>query len=311
MVSAGDVAAVRRFNRFYTRTIGVLGDGIQRSPYSLTECRVLFELAQAEQTETLALRTALGLDPGYLSRILSRFDSDGMVQLGRSSADNRKQTVSLTAQGRKVFATLDQHAIEDMTALLQRLDTVSQQDLLGAMALIERLWAPSVPADVTLRAPKPGELGWVVARHGAIYASEYGYTDEFEALVSGIVADYVKHRDPRYDQAWIADVNGTPAGCVFCVRKDDSTAQLRLLLVEPWARGLGIGAKLVDACVEFARLTGYPQMVLGTNADLDGARRLYARAGFEKADEEHTVQFGGPQVFENWRLNLANAASSL
>jgi DNA-binding MarR family transcriptional regulator/predicted GNAT family acetyltransferase len=297
-----NVAAVRRFNRFYTRTIGVLG-GFRGSPYSLTEGRLIYELAQVPQAETLKLRTDLGLDPGYLSRILSRFDADGLVQLGRSAVDNRKQTVALTAKGREVFKMLDQHAIEDMGALLGRLDVTGQRDLLGAMSLIERLWdAPA--GEAVLRAPLPGELGWVVQRHGAIYATEYGYTDEFEALVSEIVAGFVRNRDPRGDRVWIAEVDGIPAGSIFCVRKNETTAQLRLLLVESWARGLGIGGKLISACVEFARLSGYQEMVLWTNADLHAARRLYERAGFALVSEEHTEQFGGPQVFQNWQLSL-------
>lgn len=300
------MAAVRRFNRFYTSTIGVLG-GFRGSPYSLTEGRLIYELAQVPQAETLKLRTDLGLDPGYLSRMLSRFEADGLVQLGRSAVDNRKQTVALTPHGREVFKMLDQHAIEDMGALLGRLDATGQRDLLGAMSLIERLWA--APAgEVVLRAPQPGDMGWVVQRHGAIYAAEYGYTDEFEALVSEIVARFVNNRDPRYDRVWIAEVDGTPAGSIFCVRKNETTAQLRLLLVESWARGLGVGGKLISACVEFARLSEYSEMVLWTNADLHAARRLYERAGFELVSEEHTVQFGGPQVFQNWRLSLTATA---
>jgi DNA-binding MarR family transcriptional regulator/GNAT superfamily N-acetyltransferase len=298
------IAAVRRFNRFYTRTIGVLGDGIQRTPYSLTEARIFFELAQTRTpAETLTLRHELGLDPGYLSRILARFEVDGLVELGRSTADNRRQTVSLTAKGRNVFATLDRHAIEDMGRLLQGIGAASQRELLHAMGLIERLWSPPGTGTVKLRPPQPGDLGWVVQRHGAVYAEEYGYTDEFEALVAGIVADFVQRRQAG-DAAWIAEVDGTPAGSIFCVGKDQATAQLRLLLVQEWARGLGIGGMLIDECLAFARSRGYQKMVLWTNAELAGARRLYQKAGFVKVSEQDSVQFGGPQVFENWELSL-------
>jgi DNA-binding MarR family transcriptional regulator/GNAT superfamily N-acetyltransferase len=317
-VAAEKIAAVRRFNRFYTRTIGVLGDGIQRTDYSLTEARLFYELSRGGQVETLSLRRRLGLDPGYLSRILGRFESEGLVELGRSTVDNRRQTVELTPAGRTVFAKLDQHAVEDMAALLGRLSETSQHDLLSAMGLIERLWSPAIgQADdsngheggagggaVRLRGPLPGELGWVVQRHGVIYAREYGYTDEFEAFVSGIVADFVKNRQASREAAWIAEVEGTPAGCVFCVAKDETTAQLRLLLVEPWARGLGLGGLLVGECLRFARASGYQEMVLWTNAELEGARKLYRKAGFGLVSQERAVQFGGAQVFENWRISL-------
>lgn len=298
------VAAVRRFNRFYTRTIGVLGDGIQRTPYSLTEARLIYELSQSEQVETVELRQRLGLDPGYLSRIFARFEADGLVRLGRSATDNRRQVVELTASGRRVFATLDKHAIEDMGTLLGKLTDSDQARLLSAMSTIERLWDPPEKAEVVLRPPAPGDLGWVVQRHGALYAQEYGYNDEFEALVSRIVAEYVENRREGLDAAWVAEIDSVPAGSIFCVAQSETTAQLRLLFVEPWARGFGVGGKLVDACVNFATAAGYREMVLWTNAELLAARRIYERAGFELVSEQDSVSFGGPQTFQNWRLTL-------
>lgn len=300
------VASVRQFNRFYTRTIGVLGDGVQRTPYTLTEARLLFELAHSDgQTvETLDLRQRLGLDPGYLSRIFTKFESDGLVRLERSAVDGRRQVVSLTDNGRRIFTTLDSHAKEDMRALLDRLDEPGQQRLLDAMATIERLWDEPPRGEVAVRAPRPGELGWVVQRHGAIYAEEYGWNDEFEAMIATIVGEYVKTRQPGRDAAWVAELDGVPAGCVFCVSKDDSTAKLRLLLVESWARGKGVGAKLVDTCIEFARSAGYREMVLWTNAELHAARRLYERAGFVLVSQEDSQAFGSKQTFQDWRLAL-------
>ncbi|HCT79191.1 MAG TPA: MarR family transcriptional regulator [Micromonosporaceae bacterium] len=299
------VAAVRRFNRFYTRTIGVLGDGIQRSPYSLTEARLIYELSQSEQVETVELRQRLGLDPGYLSRIFARFEADGLVRLRRSATDNRRQVVELTDSGRRVFATLDEHAIEDMGTLLGKLNDSDQTRLLSAMSTIERLWDPPEQAEVVLRPPAPGDLGWVVHRHGALYAQEYGYNDEFEALVSRIVAEYVENRREGLDAAWVAEIDSVPAGSIFCVSQSKTTAQLRLLFVEPWARGMGVGNKLVDACVNFATAAGYREMVLWTNAELLAARHIYERAGFELVSEEDSVSFGGPQTFQNWRLPLS------
>ncbi len=296
---------MRRFNRFYTRTIGVLGDGIQRTQYTLTEARLLWELAQADQAETVELRQRLGLDAGYVSRIFARFEGDGLVRLERSTVDARRQVVSLTPAGRRAFKTLSDNAVEDMGALLGKLGETDQRRLLAAMSTIERLWDGPVADDrVVIRAPLPGDLGWVVQRHGELYADEYQWNDEFEALIAGIVADFVKARKPGRDAAWIAQIGDAPAGCVFCVAEDDVTARLRLLLVEPWARGRGVGARLVGECVEFARRNGYQKMVLWTNAELHAARNLYEKAGFELVSEERGESFGRPQVFQNWSLTL-------
>jgi DNA-binding MarR family transcriptional regulator/GNAT superfamily N-acetyltransferase len=298
------VEAVRRFNRFYTRTIGALGEGFQRSPYSLAEGRVIYELAQAKQVATTDLRQRLGLDPGYLSRILARFEADGVVRLHRSTTDSRRQVVELADSGRRAFAMLDRHANEDMGGLLARLGEVDQERLLGAMSTIEQLLGSPGPRRVTLRAPRPGDLGWVVERQGVLYAAEYGWNDEFEALCARILGEFVQGRSDGRDAAWIAEVDGVPAGSIFCVEKTPETAQLRLLFVEPWARGAGVGGALVDECLAFARAAGYREMVLWTNKQLDAARRLYQRAGFELVSEEDGQSFGHPQTFQNWRLDL-------
>lgn len=300
MVLEQRITEVRRFNRFYTRTIGVLGDGVQRTPYTLTEARLMFELAQSDETETVVLRQLLGLDPGYLSRILARFEADGLVRLQRSTVDARRQVVALTPGGRRVFATLNQHAIEDMGVLLGKLGDADQRRLLSAMATIERLWDAPAEGNLVIREPHAGELGWVLQRHGELYAEEYDWNSEFETLVAGIIGEF----QPGRDAAWIAELGGVAAGSVFCYRKDDETAQLRLLFVEPWARGHGIGARLVDTCLEFARLHGYSSIGLWTNAQLHAARRIYERAGFELASEDSGEGFGHRQIFQNWRRAL-------
>jgi DNA-binding MarR family transcriptional regulator/GNAT superfamily N-acetyltransferase len=300
------VAAVRDFNRFYTRVIGVLSEGLVRTPYSLTEARVIFELAQRDRTEVAALRRDLGLDPGYLSRMLGRFESDGLVAREMSTVDARRQVVGLTDQGRRAFKTLDHRSAEDIGRLLDGLDEGRQRRLLAAMAEVRDLLdgAPKPPATLTLREPGPGDLGWVVARNGAIYAEEYGWDATYEALVARIVADFVEHRDPGRERGWIAELDGERVGCVFCVRADDTTAKLRLLLVEPAARGTGVGGRLVDECLAFARGAGYTAMTLWTNDVLRAARRIYERAGFTLVAMQPHHSFGHDLVGETWRRTL-------
>lgn len=304
--AAERVAAVRRFSRFFTAVIGALDEGLLRSPYSLTEARVIFELAQAERTEVVRLRRTLGLDPGYLSRILSRFESDGLIARERSGSDGRRQVIGLTGAGREVFRTLDTRSAEQVSALLGALDEADQRLVVAAMETIRGvLGAPQGDRQVRIRGLRPGDLGWVVHRHGALYAEEYGWDETFEALVARIVADYVDHFDPRRANAWLAEVRGELVGCVFCVRgDDDKTAKLRLLLVEPSARGLGIGSRLVDECVGFARSAGYRTLTLWTNDVLVAARRIYERAGFELVEEERHHNFGHNLVGQYWRLDL-------
>jgi DNA-binding MarR family transcriptional regulator/GNAT superfamily N-acetyltransferase len=297
---------VRSFNRFYTGVMGVLTDGLLRTPYSLTEARVLFELAQTRsESDVPTLRRALGLDPGYLSRILGRFEADGLVVRGRSPRDARRQVVALTDSGRAAFATLDARSTKEITALLGRLGEGDQRRLLGAMTTIERLLGDEVPGPaVRLRPPTASEFGWVVQRHGSLYAEEYGWDAEFEALVARIVADFSASHDSDREAAWIAEVDSAPAGCVFCVRKDDETAQLRLLLVEPTARGMGLGGRLVDECIRFARDAGYRRMVLWTNDVLVAARRIYERAGFRPAGSEAHHSYGRDLVAQWWERDL-------
>lgn len=307
------VADVRAFNRFYTAVIGVLDEGLATSPYSLTEARVLFELAHRDATEVSALRRDLGVDAGYLSRILARFTADGLVERARSAVDRRRQLVGLTVAGRAAFARVDALSTAQVGGLLGRLPGAEQDRLLAAMDTVRTLLLPATAAGpispvgagaVLLRPPAPGELGWVVQRNGALYAQEYGWNGSYEALVARIVADYAQNRDPAREAAWIAETDGRPVGCVFCVRLDDDTAKLRLLLVEPSARGRGVGGRLVDECLDFARRAGYRRMVLWTNDVLTAARRIYVRAGFTLAEREPHTSFGADLVGENWTRDL-------
>lgn len=299
------IAEVRSFNRFYTALIGVLNDGLLDSPYTLTEARVIFELAQRDTTEVLALRGELGLDAGYLSRILARFEADGLVIRSRAAEDGRRQLVTLTDAGRRAYAALDSSSAAQVRGLLDRLADGEQRELLAAMGMIRKLVTATQTQRPVVRSLRPGDLGWVVQRHGALYAAEYGWDDSFEALVARIVADYVEHRDPDRESAWIAELAGEPVGCVFCVRKDDTTAQLRLLLVEPTARGHGIGTRLVDECVRFATAAGYRRIVLWTNSVLTDARRIYERAGFLLVESEPHHSFGQDLVGQFWSLDLS------
>jgi DNA-binding MarR family transcriptional regulator/N-acetylglutamate synthase-like GNAT family acetyltransferase len=303
--SANAVATVREFNRFYTRVIGVLDEGLLDTPYTLTEARVIFELAQREQVEVAILRRRLGLDPGYLSRILSRYESDGLIIRSRSTSDARRQVVRLTAAGRSAYKTLDERSARQIQAVLEGLADEEQRRLLAAMATITDVLGNSRREHrVTLRPLRIGDLGWVIGRHGAVYAAEFGWDESFEALVARIVADYAQQHDPQRENAWIAEIDGEPVGCVFCVRKDDETAQLRILLVEPSARGFGVGTALVAACIEFARQAGYRTVVLWTNSVLEAARRIYERAGFKLLDEQPHHSYGHDLVSQWWVLAL-------
>ena len=299
------VAEVRAFNRSYTNVIGLLREGLLRTRYSLTEARVIFELAQREATEVGHLREALDVDGGYLSRILTRFETGGLVRKERSAVDGRRQVIRLTGQGRRAFRTLDERSATEVQALLSGLGEEQQRRLLGAMATIRDVLEETPrPDHYVLRPPGAGDFGWVIYRHGVLYAEEYGWDSSFEALVARIIAEYVEDRDPEREAAWIAEVNGQPVGCVFCVKKDDTTAQLRLLLVEAKARGMGIGARLVDECVRFAGRTGYQEMILWTNDVLEDARRIYERAGFELGEEEPHRSFGADLVGQIWQRGL-------
>ncbi len=305
--TAGDaaVAAVRAFNRFYTNMIGLLRGKYLDTPYSLTEARILFELAQRDASEVTDLRRTVDIDPGYLSRILTRFSSDGLITRQRSAADGRRQVIALTGNGRSVVAGLDAQSAAQTRDMLAAIHDDDRRRLLDAMHVITDVLSESPPPrGYMLRAPQAGDMGWVIQRHGALYAEEYGWDEKFEALVARLVADYVDHRDPDREAAWIAEVDGAPAGCVFCVRKDGKTAQLRMLLVEPWARGLGIGSRLVQEVLRFARRAGYSDITLWTNDVLVSARRIYQRAGFTLDNEARYHSFGQDLVEQNWSCRL-------
>lgn len=300
------VDSVRQFNRFYTRKIGVLQQGLLESPFSLTEARVLYELAHHSGITATALGAELGLDAGYLSRMLARFTKLRLVTRRRSTADARNVTLSLTAHGRKTFATLNTRSSTQISALLAHLPAPEQQRLASLLRTVEHLLTPpdAPRPEVRLRDLQPGDLGWVVQRHGALYAQEYHWDDTFEALVARIVADYVDKRDATREHAWIADMGGTPVGCIFLVRESDTVAKLRLLLVEPSARGAGVGRKLVETCVAFARQAGYRKVTLWTNSILHAARAIYVRAGFQLVHSEPHRSFGHDLVGQNWELSL-------
>jgi DNA-binding MarR family transcriptional regulator/GNAT superfamily N-acetyltransferase len=304
-VPAERIAAVREFNRMYTKIVGVLDEHMLRTPYSLTEVRVLFELSQQDRLAVTTLRRALDLDPGYLSRLLARFEADGLIERERSTEDGRQQVARLTAAGKDVFQKLDERSSEDVRALLEGLTDDGQRRLVDAMRVIkDQLSGTPRPHTVVLRPPRAGDLGWVVHRHGALYGQEYGWDSGFEALTAKVVADYLENYDPKREAAWIAELNGEPAGCVFCVRKNDHTARLRLLLVEPAARGAGVGRRLVEECVSFARSAGYQAIELWTVNVLHAARRIYQSAGFELTSEEPQRLFGHDLVGQTWRLTL-------
>jgi DNA-binding MarR family transcriptional regulator/GNAT superfamily N-acetyltransferase len=297
------VAEVRAFNRFYTEVVGVLRAGMVGTPYSLSEARVLFELAH--QTEVAEVRRLLGLDAGYLSRILARLESDGLIERGRSPEDGRRQVVSLTDKGRATFRELDERTGSEIEALLAPLTAEEQEKLVAAMRRIRELIdRDHVPGPyIVIRPLRSGDLGWALHRHGVLYAQEYGWGASFEALTARILADYAAAK-PADRSGWIAEVGGEPAGCVFCVRRDATTAQLRLLLVEPSARGAGIGAQLVAECVRYARDAGYKQMMLWTRDALTSARRIYEAAGFQLASSKPGHEGMVPVVDQVWELDL-------
>jgi DNA-binding MarR family transcriptional regulator/GNAT superfamily N-acetyltransferase len=308
---ASQVEAVRRFNRFYTRQIGVLRDKLYHSPFSLTEVRVLYELAHRETPTATELGKDLGLDPGYLSRTLRNFAKRGWLTRTPSREDARQQFLTLTAEGRAAFAPLNSRSAEEVAHLLRPIPRVEQEHLVKAMHTIERvLGEPATngthAAPYVLRDSRPGDLGWVVHRHGALYWQEYKYDERFEALVAKIVGEFVAHYDPRREHCWMAERNGELVGCVFLVKKSKTVAKLRLLLVEPSARGLGIGKRLVAECIRFARKAGYKKITLWTQSELKAARGIYQSAGFRLVDQHRHSSWGRKGlVSEVWEINLS------
>lgn len=302
-----NINAVRAFNRFYTRQIGVLREGLLKSPFSLTELRVLYEIAQRQQPTATELCQQLGLDPGYLSRILRGFEKRGLVRKAASQADGRQSLLGLTERGKETFATLDTRQSAKVATMLRRLPPAGQARLVQAMSVIETMLGdrPESKTPFILRTHQPGDMGWVVHRHGVLYAQEYGYDESFEALVAEIVARFIQHFDPRRERCWIAEKDGEIAGSVFVVKKSKTVAKLRLLLVEPSARGLGIGKRLVGECLRFARQVGYKKMVLWTQSELPAARHIYQEAGFRLAQEKKHQSWGRDDlVSQVWELKL-------
>jgi DNA-binding MarR family transcriptional regulator/GNAT superfamily N-acetyltransferase len=308
MANAADprVDAVRRFNRLYTRRIGALRAGLLDSPFSLAEARLLYELAHRECPAAADLARDLGLDAGYLSRLLRGLERRRLISRERSKSDARQSLLSLTAAGRRTFATLDARSSAEVRALLGKLSDAGQRRLVGAMRDVERLLgaAPEPKAPYLLRPHRPGDMGWVVHRHGALYAQEYGWDERFEALVATIVAKFIDDFDPQRERCWIAERDGEIVGSVFLVKKAPTVAQLRMLYVEPGARGLGIGKRLVDECERFARDKGYRKLVLWTNSVLHAARHIYETAGYRLVAEEPHHSFGHRLVGQNWELKL-------
>ena len=301
------VAAVRRFNRFYTRQVGALGRLHLNGPYALTEVRVLYELAHHEGLTAKALGAELGLDAGYLSRMLKRFETDGLIRRAPLPGDGRSALLQMTDKGRSVFASLDERTRREVTDMLERLGQDRAARLTGAMADIERLLDPEPKpgGDVILRTHRVGDMGWIVWRHGVLYAREYGWDERFEALVARICADFLEHHDPGRERCWIAERDGERLGCIALVATDrPEGAKLRILLVEPAARGLGVGRRLVEACVSFARQAGYREIVLMTESSLTAARAIYAKAGFELEGEDPQGAFAPGVTAETWRLKL-------
>jgi DNA-binding MarR family transcriptional regulator/N-acetylglutamate synthase-like GNAT family acetyltransferase len=304
--AAAAVAAVRAFNRFYTRRIGVLGDHLLGSRYSLSEMRVLYELAHRPAPTATELGRDLGLDPGYLSRILRRFEERRLIARTTSPADGRQSHVRLTARGRAAFAPLDRQARHEVAGLLAPLDAAAQREVVTAMERISRILddRPAAGEPFTLRAHRPGDMGWVVERHGALYAAEWGYDEHFEALVARITADFLDRFQPDRERCWIAERDGIRIGSVFLVEKTKTVAKLRMLLVEPSARGLGLGRRLVEVCVAFARAAGYRRITLWTHSELAAARRIYEQAGFTCTAQEATRDFSRDLVSETWEKDL-------
>ena len=300
------VAAVRRFNRFYTRQIGLLQESYLKSQFSLSQVRVLYELAHRERPTATELGRELGLDPGYLSRILRLFERRGLLKRTPSKADGRQSHLFLTARGQAAFAPLNTRSREEIGSMLRALRARDQIRLVDSMNAIEGVLGaqPEKKVPYLLRPHRPGDMGWVVSRHGALYAQEYGWDETFEALVAGIVKKFIEHYDPRKERCWIAEKDGEPVGSVFVVKQSATVAKLRLMLVEPKARGLGIGARLVDECVRFAGQTGYGKITLWTNSVLRAARRIYKEAGFRLIRQERHRSFGHDLVGETWDLKL-------
>jgi DNA-binding MarR family transcriptional regulator/GNAT superfamily N-acetyltransferase len=313
-VSAAQIDQVRAFNRDYTRQLGVLARGFLDSPYSLTQVRVLYEIAHRPGVSAVELAGELGVDRGYLSRILKGFEARRLLQRSAASDDARRQHLKLTAAGQGVFRPLERRSQEEVRRLLAGLDAPGREDVLGAMRTLQQVLGSKgePPAgEITLRSHRPGDMGWVIERHGALYAQEFGWNEAFEALVARVAADFIDKLDAARERCWIAERDGRRLGCIFLVAGEGRTAKLRLLLVEPAARGTGLGTRLIAECVQFAQARGYGRILLWTHQNLRAARRLYERAGFARTHEEPSHNFGAALISETWELRLdgGNAAT--
>ena len=300
------VGAVRHFNRFFTRQIGVLREGLLHSPYSLTEARILFELAHRDNLTASDLCRELGLDAGYLSRILARLEQQGLIDRVRSENDGRQRLLRLTPTGENAFALLDQRSHDEVSEMLNDLSEKDQQRLLKAMHTIESVLDKGFKFSepFILRLHEPGDMGWITHRHGVLYAQEYGWDERFEALVAQIVADFINNYNPARERCWIAEIGGEIIGAVFVVQASETVAKLRLLWVEPKARGLGLGTRLVKECIRFARRSGYQKLMLWTNSVLIEARHIYQKVGFTLVAQEEHHSFGHDLIGETWELAL-------
>jgi len=303
------IAAVRRFSRFYTRQLGLLQESLVQTRFSLAQARVLYELANRDSVTASELAADLDLDPGYLSRILRRFAEDGLLGKKRAANDGRQSLITITAKGRKAFAPLNKGSHDQVAAMLEQLSVAEQQRVVGAMNTVESLLgsssqsSPKIPA-IILRAHLPGDMGWVTSAHGALYAQEYGWDITFEALVGKITTEFIENFNQKRERCWIAELDGERVGSVFVVRKNDEVAKLRLLIVDPRARGLKLGTRLVAETLRFAKTAGYSSMTLWTQSILTAARGIYQRAGFQLTAQDPHRSFGADLIGETWERAL-------
>lgn len=300
------INTVRQFNRFFTRQIGVLREGLLHSPYSLTEARIIFELANRDNLTASDLGKELGLDAGYLSRMLNKFAQQNLIEKKPSDSDGRQRLINLTAEGREAFSLLDNRSNDEISEMLDELSESDRIRLIDAMQTIEGILGHGLKyaEPFYLRPHEAGDMGWVIQLHGALYKQEYNWGESFEALVAQICADFINNYDPQKERCWIAEMQGERVGSIFCVKKDDEVAKLRLLLVDPKARGWGLGTRLVEECIRFARRSGYQKLTLWTNDVLVEARHIYEKKGFELIEEEAHHSFGQDLIGQNWNLML-------
>jgi DNA-binding MarR family transcriptional regulator/GNAT superfamily N-acetyltransferase len=300
------IAAIRQFSRFYTRKLGILREGIYSSPYSIGQVRVLYEIAHREDPTSTEIATELGLDAGYFSRVLRNLEKQKLVKRTLSATDGRQSLLSLTTHGKKIFDQLDDRADAEVGVLLKKLSIPDRKQLTAAMSLIQRLLTSEAKENqcFVLRPHEAGDMGWVVRSHGLLYTAEYGYNDQYEATVADIVSKFIRHFDSKRERCWIAEMDGENVGSIFCVKESESIARLRLLFVEPKARGCGIGTQLVNECVKFARQAAYRKMVLWTQSDLPDARAIYKKFGFHRVNKKKHRSWGRTLIGETWELSL-------